>query len=163
MTTPDQVKSRYDYVIAGAGSAGCVLANRLSANPAVTVLLLEAGGRDTNPLIKVPRGLGELLGDPTTVWHYPTRPFGPSNHVEHWVRGKTLGGSSSVNGMIYNRGQRADYDELEHLGNKGWGWDTCCRSSARSRTTVSAPPRRGGRVDRSTCRPPRNHCRCSRT
>jgi choline dehydrogenase len=113
----------YDYVIVGAGPAGCVLANRLSADPRVTVLLVEAGGWDTNPLIAMPRGYGELLGDPSTVWHYPTRSFGPSQQTEYWVRGKTLGGSSSVNGMIYNRGQRADYDTLERLGNPGWGWD----------------------------------------
>jgi choline dehydrogenase-like flavoprotein len=115
--------TQFDYVIVGAGPAGCVLANRLSADPGVQVLLVEAGDRDTNPLIAVPRGFGELLGDPSTVWHYPTRPFGPSQRVEHWVRGKTLGGSSSVNGMVYNRGNRADYDTLERLGNPGWSWD----------------------------------------
>jgi choline dehydrogenase-like flavoprotein len=100
-----------------------VLANRLSADPRVNVLLVEAGDWDTNPLIAMPRGYGELLGDPATVWLYPTRSFGPSRQTEHWVRGKTLGGSSSVNGMIYNRGGRADYDSLERLGNPGWGWE----------------------------------------
>jgi choline dehydrogenase-like flavoprotein len=113
----------FDYVIVGAGPAGCVLANRLSADPGVTVLLVEAGDRDTNPLIAVPRGFAELLGDPTTAWHYPTRPFGPSRRAEYWVRGRTLGGSSAVNGLVYNRGNRADYDALERLGNPGWGWD----------------------------------------
>jgi choline dehydrogenase-like flavoprotein len=113
----------FDYVIVGAGSAGCVLADRLSADPAVEVLLVEPGGADTNPNIAVPRGFGALFGDPTTAWHYPTRPFGPSRRVEHWVRGKTLGGSSAVNGMVYNRGHRADYDALARLGNPGWGWD----------------------------------------
>ncbi|OEV31041.1 GMC oxidoreductase [Streptomyces nanshensis] len=115
--------AQFDYVIVGAGPAGCVLANRLSADPGVSVLLVEAGGADTSPLIAVPRGFGELLGDPATAWHYPTRPFGPAQRVEYWVRGKTLGGSSSVNGMVYNRGQRADYDALAALGNPGWGWD----------------------------------------
>jgi choline dehydrogenase len=115
--------TQFDYVIVGAGPAGCVLANRLSADPGVSVLLLEAGDWDTNPLIAMPRGFGELLGDPATAWHYPTRPFGPSQQVEYWVRGKTLGGSSSVNGMVYSRGSRADYDALERLGNPGWGWD----------------------------------------
>jgi choline dehydrogenase len=113
----------FDYVIVGAGPAGCVLANRLSADPGVNVLLAEAGGEDTNPLIAMPRGFGELLGDPASVWHYPTRPFGPTQRVEYWVRGKTLGGSSSVNGLVYNRGNGADYDALERLGNPGWGWD----------------------------------------
>jgi choline dehydrogenase len=115
--------TQFDYVIVGAGPAGCVLANRLSADPGVEVLLVEAGDWDSNPLIAMPRGFGELLGDPATAWHYPTRPFGPSQQVEYWVRGKTLGGSSSVNGMVYNRGSRADYDALERLGNPGWGWD----------------------------------------
>ena len=115
--------TRFDYVIVGAGPAGCVLANRLSADPDVNVLLIEAGDRDTNPLIAVPRGFGALLGDPTTAWHYPTRPFGPRRQTEAWVRGKTLGGSSAVNGLVYNRGQHADYDALERLGNPGWGWD----------------------------------------
>ena len=119
---------RFDYVIVGAGPAGCVLANRLSSDPGVSVLLVEAGDADTNPLIAMPRGFGELLGDPTTAWHYPTRPFGPSRQVEYWVRGKTLGGSSSINGMVYNRGNRADYDALERLGNPGWGWDDMLRA-----------------------------------
>ena len=115
--------TQFDYVIVGAGPAGCVLANRLSADPRVEVLLVEAGDWDSNPLIAMPMAFGELLGDPATAWHYPTRPFGPSQQVEYWVRGKTLGGSSSVNGMVYNRGNRADYDALERLGNPGWGWD----------------------------------------
>ena len=72
----------FDYVIVGAGPAGCVLANRLSADPEVNVLLVEAGGLDTNPLIAMPRGFNELLGDPTTAWHYPTRPIGPTRRVE---------------------------------------------------------------------------------
>ncbi|HEY7594748.1 MAG TPA: GMC family oxidoreductase N-terminal domain-containing protein [Actinophytocola sp.] len=114
--------TQFDYVIVGAGPAGCVLANRLSADPGVSVLLIEAGDQDTNPLIAIPRGFGELLGDPNTAWHYPTRPFGPARQQEFWVRGKTLGGSSAVNGMVYNRGQPADYDALERLGNPGWGW-----------------------------------------
>jgi choline dehydrogenase-like flavoprotein len=115
--------TQFDYVIVGAGPAGCVLANRLSADPEVNVLLLEAGDEDTNPSIAVPRAYGELLTDPSTAWFYPTRPFGPAQQVDIWVRGKTLGGSSSVNGMVYNRGQRADYDALAALGNPGWGWE----------------------------------------
>jgi choline dehydrogenase-like flavoprotein len=115
--------TQFDYVIVGAGPAGCVLANRLSATPEVEVLLVEAGGQDTNPLIAMPRGFGELMGDPNTAWHFPTRPFGPAQQAEIWVRGRTLGGSSAINGMIYNRGQRADWDALVDLGNPGWGWD----------------------------------------
>jgi choline dehydrogenase-like flavoprotein len=115
--------TRYDYVIAGAGSAGCVLANRLSADPRIRVLLVEAGGPDRHPLFHVPKGSGKLMENDKYAWRYRTEPFGPNQRSEFWTRGKVLGGSSSINGMVYNRGNRADYDELERLGNRGWGWN----------------------------------------
>lgn len=114
--------ARYDYIVAGAGSAGCVLANRLSADPAVSVLLIEAGGPDRHPMFHVPKGSGKLMDNEKYAWRYATTPFGPKQRGEFWTRGKVIGGSSSINGMVYNRGNQADYDELERLGNKGWGW-----------------------------------------
>lgn len=115
--------SGFDYIIAGAGSAGCVLANRLSAEPGVTVLLVEAGGSDSSPVFSIPKGSGLVFENEKYTWQYTTTPFGPTQHTERWMRGKVIGGSSSINGMVYNRGNRADYDELVRLGNKGWGWD----------------------------------------
>lgn len=111
----------YDYIIVGAGSAGCVLANRLSANPNTTVLLLEAGGRDWNPFIHMPAGLARLVTQTGVNWNYVTTPQGQLNNRElYWPRGKVLGGSSSINAMCYIRGQAEDYDHWAELGNSGW-------------------------------------------
>lgn len=114
----------YDYVIVGAGTAGCVLANRLSADGRHRVLLLEAGGRDTYPWIHVPVGYLYTINNPRTDWCFQTEPDpGLNGRQIGYARGKVLGGSSSINAMIYMRGQRSDYDHWAALGNRGWGWD----------------------------------------
>ncbi|MCK9993808.1 MAG: choline dehydrogenase, partial [Alphaproteobacteria bacterium] len=114
----------FDYVITGAGSAGCVLANRLSEDPKVTVLLLEAGPKDSNPMIHLPAGFASTLKDPKVNWLYETEPEpGTNNRAIEWPRGKVLGGSSSINGLLYVRGQAQDYDHWAQLGNRGWAWD----------------------------------------
>lgn len=113
-----------DFLIVGAGSAGCVLANRLSENPANQVILLEAGGRDLNPWIHVPVGYFKTLHNPNTDWRYKSEPDpGLNNRSLDWPRGKTLGGSSSINGLLYVRGQKEDYDRWAQRGNRGWGYD----------------------------------------
>ena len=113
-----------DYVVVGAGSAGCVLANRLSADPSVRVVLLEAGGRDINPWIHVPVGYFKTMHNPSVDWCYRTEPDpGLNGRRLDWPRGKVLGGSSSLNGLLYVRGQRQDYDRWRQMGNEGWGWD----------------------------------------
>ena len=114
----------YDYIIVGAGSAGCVVANRLSANPDLRVLLLEAGGRDNNPWIHIPVGYFKTLHNPKTDWCYKTEEE-PELHNRKldWPRGKTLGGSSSINGLLYVRGQAEDYDGWAQAGNQGWSFD----------------------------------------
>ena len=114
----------WDYVIVGAGSSGCVIANRLSADPKNRVLLLEAGGSDNYHWVHIPVGYLYCMGNPRTDWGYRTKEeAGLNGRALSYPRGKLLGGCSSINGMIYMRGQARDYDHWRQLGNPGWGWD----------------------------------------
>ncbi|MFT5721003.1 MAG: choline dehydrogenase [Motiliproteus sp.] len=113
----------YDYIVVGAGSSGCVMANRLSEDPGKRVLLLEAGGKDTNPWIHVPIGYFKIMHNPKTDWCFNTeKDPGLNNRSLQWPRGKVLGGSSSLNGLLYIRGQAEDYDNWAALGNQGWSY-----------------------------------------
>jgi len=117
--------SVYDYIIVGAGSAGCVLAHRLSEDPGVKVLLLEAGGKDWHPFIHMPAGLAKIANNKTINWDYSTTPQPQLNdRVVWWPRGKVLGGSSSINAMCYIRGVAGDYDGWAANGATGWDWNT---------------------------------------
>ena len=129
------MSEQYDYIVVGAGSAGCVLANRLSADPDKRVLLLEAGGWDRNPWIHVPVGYFKTLHNPKTDWCYKAEPEqGLNGRALDWPRGKGMGGSSSINGLLYVRGQPEDYDHWAQMGNTGWSWDDVLPLFKRSET-----------------------------
>ena len=118
----------FDFIIVGAGSAGCVLAERLSANGRHSVLVLEAGGSDRRLYIQMPLGYGKTFYDPSVNWMYAAEADpGLNGQRDYWPRGKVLGGSSSINAMVYIRGAREDYESWEAAGNAGWGWDDVLR------------------------------------
>ena len=118
------LETEYDFIVIGAGSAGCVLTNKLSENPAHRVLLLEAGPRDTYPWIHIPIGYYKTIFHPVLSWGYQTEPdAGINGRRIIWPRGRVLGGTSSINGLVYIRGQREDYDHWRQLGNSGWSFD----------------------------------------
>ena len=131
---------QFDYIIVGAGSAGCVLANRLTADPRSRVLLLEAGGSDHYIWIKIPVGYLYCIGNPRTDWmDRDRRRAGVGRAQPEYPRGKVLGGCSSINGMIYMRGQAADYDGWRQMGCTGWGWDDVLPLFRRSEDHYSGP------------------------
>ena len=122
--TTQQEQIDADFIIVGAGSAGCAVAARLSEDPATRVLLLEAGGEDRNRWIHIPLGFGKTFADPSVNWCYETEPDpGAADRRVFWPRGKVLGGSSSINGMVYIRGQAEDFDHWRQLGNTGWSFE----------------------------------------
>ncbi|HLX01958.1 MAG TPA: GMC family oxidoreductase N-terminal domain-containing protein [Trinickia sp.] len=125
MSQAPTVEGEFDYIVVGAGTAGCVLANRLTEDPDVSVLLLEAGGKDDYHWIHIPVGYLYCIGNPRTDWLYKTQPeAGLNGRALSYPRGRVLGGSSSINGMIYMRGQREDYDEWARItGDPSWSWD----------------------------------------
>ncbi len=122
---------KFDYVIVGAGAAGCVLAYRLSEDPANSVCLIEAGPRDSNPFISMPKGVVKVMADPKHSWIYPSQPDDcTAGRSEMWARGRVLGGSTSINGMMYVRGQPADFDGIAELSSDDWNWAQIGRAYA---------------------------------
>src|SRR6266571_2742175 len=123
-TIVQPIEGEYDYIVVGAGSAGCLLANRLSADPGKRVLILEAGGNDNWIWLHIPVGYLFAIGNPRSDWCFKTEPEpGLNGRSLNYPRGKVIGGSSAINAMIYMRGQAADYDHWRQLGLAGWGWD----------------------------------------
>lgn len=137
---------RFDYIIVGAGGAGGVLANRLSKDPRKQVLLIERGGSNRrNPFVYIPKGFFFTLRDEKLTSIYVSEPFGPTKFREPWMRGKGLGGSTAINGMMYVRGNQADYEELAALTHARWGWSSFLRAFlAMEDHSLGASPMRGG-------------------
>lgn len=143
------MEPQYDFVIVGAGTAGCVLADRLTENGRYRVLLLESGGTNNRFFVNMPLGFGRCFFDDSLNWCYTTQPIDRfDGRADYWPRGKILGGSSSINGLVYVRGQRHDYDEWERLGNPGWGFEDVlpyfkksedCQAGARAFHGVGGP------------------------
>ena len=116
--------AEFDVVVVGGGSAGCVLSARLTENPKVSLCVIEAGGRDRNPWIHIPMGFGKLVPNPKMNWGYETEPEpGLGGRTVIWPRGKVLGGSGSINGLVFLRGAPSDYDEWQRLGARGWSYN----------------------------------------
>ena len=129
-----------DFIVVGAGSAGCAVAARLSEDPATRVVLIEAGGEDKNRWIHIPLGFGKTFADPSVNWCYETEPDpGAADRRVFWPRGKVLGGSSSINGMVYIRGQAEDFDHWRQLGNAGWSFDDVLPYFKRAEHRSAAP------------------------
>ena len=148
---------RYDYIIVGAGSAGCVLANRLSEDGTKTVLLIEAGGRDTSPYIHIPAAIVKAIGNPTLDWMHLTEPDSSrGGRVDLWSAGKGLGGSSSINGMLYVRGSPRDFDAWASLGNAGWSAADVAPLFRRIERTAFGQDQERGRVGPMSVEPLRS-------
>jgi choline dehydrogenase len=133
------VVDNFDYIIIGAGAAGCVLADRLSAGGSGRVLVLEAGGSDRRFWIKTPIGYGRTFADAAVNWKYQTLPnSGLNGRSIYWPRGRVIGGSSSINALVYCRGMPVDFDDWRRMGNIGWGWDDVRPYFERSERRVDA-------------------------
>ena len=143
----ENAADQFDYVIVGAGAAGSVLANRLTETPGITVCLLEAGPPDRNPWIHIPAGFTKTLFDPAYTWQFKTEPTeNTAGRAIATTQGRTLGGSSSVNGMVYNRGQPADLDNWAQRGNRGWGYDDVLPYYRKSEMRIGPGGDRRGRA-----------------